>query len=74
MSSLLPEPVPSAGNGLPASAPAAAASSPAFSLLLLVIVLAALITLLARGLSLDEALEVLGASGVLTAELRQRLS
>ncbi|MFI1169289.1 hypothetical protein ACH4UM_38460 [Streptomyces sp. NPDC020801] len=71
MSQLLPEPVPAEQNGPCAHTPAKA--SPLVSLLLLVVLLAALIALLARGMKLEEALAVLGAGGVLAAELRQRL-
>ncbi|MFL4953333.1 hypothetical protein ACJ6WE_40085 [Streptomyces sp. MMS24-I31] len=74
MSFLLPEPVPAEQNGPCTHIPASAAkASPLVSLLLLVILLAALIVLLARGMKLEEALAVLGAGGVLAAELRQRL-
>ncbi|MFE6288227.1 hypothetical protein [Streptomyces sp. NPDC057877] len=51
----------------------AAKASPLASLLLLVILLAALFVLLARGMKLEEALAILGAGGLLAAELRQRL-
>ncbi|MFD5208583.1 hypothetical protein ACFVZE_23910 [Streptomyces anulatus] len=74
MTYLLPEPVPAEQNGPCAHTPASAAkSSPLVSLLLLVILLAALFVLLARGMKLEEALAVLGAGGLLAAELRQRL-
>ncbi|GAA3753799.1 hypothetical protein [Streptomyces tremellae] len=46
---------------------------PLVSVLLLVILLSALVILLARGMTLEEALAVLGAGGLLTANLRQRL-
>lgn len=74
MSLLLPEPVPAEQNGPCAHIPASAAQvSPLASLLLLVILLAALFVLLARGMNLEEALAILGAGGLLAAELRQRL-
>ncbi|MFE5753800.1 hypothetical protein ACFQ7I_08865 [Streptomyces massasporeus] len=43
------------------------------SLLLLVVLLAALVALLVKGLRLEEALAVLGAGGLLAAELRRLL-
>ncbi|MGW0963649.1 hypothetical protein ACWD4K_32605 [Streptomyces gelaticus] len=71
---MLPEPVPAEQNGPCAHTPAGQAqASPLVSLLLLVILLAALVVLLARGMNLEEALAVLGASGLLAVELRQRL-
>lgn len=74
LSLLLPEPVPAEQNGPCAHTPASAAkSSPVASLLLLAILLAALVVLLARGMKLEEALAILGAGGLLAAELRQRL-
>lgn len=74
MSFLLPEPVPAEQNGPCAHTPASASqSSPLASLLLLVILLGALVVLLARGMKLEEALAILGAGGLLAAELRQRL-
>ncbi|MFJ1601500.1 hypothetical protein [Streptomyces sp. NPDC088261] len=74
MSFFLPEPVSAAQNGPCADSPASTAkSSPLVSLLLLVILLAALFVLLARGMKLEEALAILGAGGLLAAELRQRL-
>ncbi|MGO1025692.1 hypothetical protein ACTOXX_34520 [Streptomyces rubiginosohelvolus] len=74
MTYLLPEPVPAEQNGSCAHVPASAAkSSPLVSVLLLAILLAALVVLLARGMKLEEALAVLGAGGLLAAELRQRL-
>ncbi|MGW3957965.1 hypothetical protein ACWEKM_45540 [Streptomyces sp. NPDC004752] len=74
MSLLLPEPVPAEQNGPCVHTPASSAkASPLVSLLLLVILLAALIALLARGMKPEEALAVLGAGGVLAAEVRQRL-
>ncbi|MFD9289585.1 hypothetical protein ACFWBV_15100 [Streptomyces sp. NPDC060030] len=74
MSYLLPEPVPAEQNGPCAHIPASTAkSSPLASLLLLAILLAALVVLLARGMKLEEALAILGAGGLLAAELRQRL-
>ncbi|MFK0223941.1 hypothetical protein ACIQWN_37910 [Streptomyces vinaceus] len=48
-------------------------SSPLTALFLLAILLTALVVLLARGMKLEEALAVLGAGGLLAAELRQRL-
>ncbi|WP_055606700.1 hypothetical protein [Streptomyces prasinus] len=74
MSFLFPEPVPAEQNRPCAHTPASAAqASPLASLLLLVILLGALVVLLARGVKLEEALAILGAGGLLAAELRQRL-
>ncbi|MCQ4044752.1 hypothetical protein ACFOSC_33005 [Streptantibioticus rubrisoli] len=74
MSSLLPEPVPSAGCGLSASVRAAITAVDLSGLLVLVVILTTLIVLLARGMSLDEALAVLGAGGALAGKLRKRLT
>ncbi|WP_129851096.1 hypothetical protein [Streptomyces sp. SCA2-2] len=74
MSYLLPEPAPANQGGPCAHAPASAVkSSPLVSLLLLAILLGALLVLLARGMTFEEALAVLGAGGLLAAELRPRL-
>lgn len=43
-------------------------------LVLLVVVLAALISLLAFGVALPQALTIVGVGGLMTAELRRRLS
>lgn len=74
MSLTLPEPVPAEQNEPCAHTSASTTkSSPLASLLLLAMLLAALFVLLARGMKLEEALAILGAAGLLAAELRQRL-
>ncbi|WP_328512997.1 hypothetical protein OHB25_58305 [Streptomyces mirabilis] len=75
MSRLLPEPASAHPGGAPVDPDATTTSWPTsvVSLLLLVVLLAALVALLAKGLRLEEALAVLGAGGLLAAELRRLL-
>ncbi|MBD0676975.1 hypothetical protein [Streptomyces sp. CBMA156] len=74
MSQTIPDPAPTGPDGrVPSPALAATWQASLISVLLLVSLLTALIALLFRGMTLEEAIAALGAGGLLAAELRRRL-
>lgn len=74
MSPLLPGSDSTEEPGQPGTRRATSTAAALFPLLLLLIVLGALVALLVKGIELPEAITIIGVSGLLTVELRKRLT